>query len=84
MWYDVMRVSSIIVKKGLKLTFEPKNCKRVLAMTSTISRLGYDVKTVDEAKDGLLCSECKLILKEAVQTSDGVRLCQQCYNRIKQ
>ena len=52
-------------------------------MSTRISS-GYDVRTVDEAKDGLLCSECKLILREAVQTPDGVRLCQQCYNGIKQ
>ena len=45
---------------------------------------GFAVDTVDGAKDGLLCSECGLILKGAVQTSDGLRLCQECFAAIKE
>ena len=44
---------------------------------------GYAVETVDQAKTGLLCSECDLILNEAVQTPDGLRLCLQCFENIK-
>lgn len=45
---------------------------------------GFAVDTVDDAKDGVLCSECGLILNEAVQTSDGLRLCQGCFGAIKE
>ena len=45
---------------------------------------GYDVDTVDPAKEGLLCSECRLVLKQAVQTPEGNRLCQGCFNSISQ
>jgi hypothetical protein len=45
---------------------------------------GHAVDTVDSAKEGLMCSECKLILDEAVQTSDGLRLCQKCFDFIKE
>ena len=44
---------------------------------------GYEVETVEAAKEGVLCSECSLVLRDAVQTPDGVRLCQECYNGIK-
>ena len=44
---------------------------------------GYSLETVDkDVKNGLLCSECTFILKDAVQTSDGIRLCQVCFDVI--
>jgi len=45
---------------------------------------GYQVDTVDEAKAGLICSECGFILREAVQTFDGLRLCMGCFEAIKE
>lgn len=45
---------------------------------------GFAVETLDGAKEGVLCSECGLILNEAVQTPDGLRLCLQCYNDVKE
>ena len=53
-------------------------------MSARISSRGYEVQTVEVAKGGLLCSECGLILREAVQTPEGLRLCQQCYNQIQE
>lgn len=44
---------------------------------------GYAVDTADPAKAGLYCGECQLILREAVQTWDGQRLCKDCYDTIK-
>jgi hypothetical protein len=49
-----------------------------------MAAFGYAVDTVDGTKEGLLCSECTLILNEAVQTSDGLRLCQKCFNYVKE
>ena len=44
---------------------------------------GYAVEALDsEVKGGLVCSECSFVLKEAVQTSDGIRLCQVCFDSI--
>ena len=48
-----------------------------------VEMAGYRVETLDEAKAGLLCSECGLVLNDAVQTPDGVRLCQSCFDDIK-
>ena len=45
---------------------------------------GHAVESVDGTKEGVLCSECNLVLNEAVQTSDGLRLCQKCFNFIKE
>ena len=45
---------------------------------------GYDVidLLVEPLKDGLRCVECRLILKDAVQTPDGIRVCEACYKEI--
>ena len=44
---------------------------------------GYSVETVEQdVKNGLLCSECSLILRDAVQTSESIRLCQVCFDVI--
>ena len=45
---------------------------------------GYDVVDllVEQPKGGLQCVECNLILKDAVQTPDGVRMCEACYKEI--
>lgn len=43
---------------------------------------GYDVIAAEGTKAGLVCPECNLVLKAAVQTPDGVRLCESCYQGI--
>ena len=43
---------------------------------------GYDVIPSSPTKQGLQCPECEYILKEAVQTGDGIRLCEPCFKRI--
>ena len=44
---------------------------------------GYSLELVNpDQKGGVLCAECKNILKEAVQTEEGVRLCLGCYEDI--
>ena len=48
-----------------------------------VSVAGYSFELVEpDHKSGLLCAECGLILKEAVQTEEGVRLCHGCYEEI--
>ena len=44
---------------------------------------GHDVIAAQGTKAGLLCPECKFVLKEAVQTPEGIRLCQSCYKQIE-
>ena len=44
---------------------------------------GYNVIAAHGTKSGLVCPECSLILKEAVQTPDGERLCESCYKAIE-
>ena len=44
---------------------------------------GYDVIAAHGTKSGLLCAECSLVLKEAVQTREGIRLCESCYKAIE-
>ena len=34
-------------------------------------------------KPGLCCCECGLLLREAVQTEEGERLCRSCYEKIQ-
>ena len=34
-------------------------------------------------ESNLLCSECSFLLKDAVQTCDGIRMCQHCFDEIK-
>ena len=43
---------------------------------------GYKVVTSEGLKTGLVCPECDLVLKEAVQTPEGFRLCESCYTDI--
>ena len=43
---------------------------------------GFAVLTTQLAKSGLICPECSLLVKEAVQTPDGVRLCKSCYDEL--
>ncbi len=43
---------------------------------------GYDLRPVGDVKPSLLCVECKLILKEAVQTCEGDCLCTDCFDAI--
>ena len=44
---------------------------------------GYEVTPVEPLKAGLVCGECQLLLREAVQTEEGDRLCRTCYEEIK-
>ncbi len=43
---------------------------------------GYDLRPVGDVKPSLLCNECNLILKDAVQTYEGYRLCKECFDAI--
>lgn len=42
---------------------------------------GYGAAAVDR-RGGLVCPHCKLLLRSAVQTDDGIRLCESCFNEI--
>ena len=44
---------------------------------------GHDVIAAQGTKSGLVCPECRLVLKEAVQTPEGVRLCESCFRAIE-
>ena len=54
------------------------HCRQVPSMA------GYKVTPVEPLKSGLLCLECKLVLRDPVQTDEGDRLCRKCYEEIKQ
>ena len=41
-----------------------------------------DVRTVELARKELYCSHCRRILKDAVQTENGTRLCEKCFQEI--
>jgi len=43
---------------------------------------GYDIRTVEPLSATLICPECSLVLRDAVQTGDGVRLCESCFKQI--
>ena len=46
---------------------------------------GYDVKVVKPLKvwnASLICPECKLFLRDAVQTDSGILLCESCLKQI--
>ena len=43
---------------------------------------GYKVIAAEALKSGLVCPECDLVLKDAVQTSEGSRLCDSCFHSI--
>lgn len=43
---------------------------------------GHDVIAAEGTKAGLICPECNLVLKAAVQTPEGFRLCQSCFDEI--
>ena len=45
---------------------------------------GYDARTVELQKAALICPECDLLLRDAVQTDDGIRLCESCFKQILQ
>ena len=55
----------------------------VVVPTSAIMP-GYDTRTVEPLKAALICPECSLMLRDAVQTGDGIRLCEGCFNQIYQ
>lgn len=46
---------------------------------------GYDLKVDgDYARlDSLQCTYCKLILRDAIQTSEGQRFCKTCWEQIE-
>ena len=49
------------------------------------NRKGYDVLNflVEPVKEGFVCVECELILRDAVQTKDGSRVCYPCFKEIE-
>lgn len=45
---------------------------------------GYDIIAANETqKSKLICPECRLVLKEPVQTEEGIRLCDSCFKDIE-
>ena len=45
---------------------------------------GYEVKAKEgEPREGLTCVHCKLILRDAMQTEDGLRVCRSCLQEVK-
>ena len=76
MWFCVAPTILLLKHAGFELKFS------FFVQSMEIAH-GFAVDTVDAAKDGLVCSECGLILNEAVQTPDGLRLCFQCFEAIK-
>lgn len=47
---------------------------------------GYDTRTVGMGpmKVALICPECSLLLRDAVQMGDGLHLCESCYTQLYQ
>ena len=45
---------------------------------------GYNAKTVELLKGALVCPECDMLLRDAVQTGDGVRLYKTCFEQMQQ
>ena len=45
---------------------------------------GYKIIAAGGLKTGLVCPECDLVLKEAVQTPEGERLCESCFQDISE
>ena len=43
---------------------------------------GHDVMTAEAVKSGIVCPHCELVLRDAVQTPEGDRLCEMCYKEI--
>ena len=44
---------------------------------------GYNVTPLEPPEPGLLCLECRLFLRDPIQTDGGDRLCRSCYDMIK-
>ena len=44
---------------------------------------GYVVTPTEEVKEGLYCSHCRLLLRDAVQNEEGYRLCHGCCDEIR-
>ena len=44
---------------------------------------GYEYTTVEAPKENLICPHCRRILRDAVQTECGDRLCENCCEEIK-
>ena len=45
---------------------------------------GHEAKTVEPLKAALVCPECNLLLRDAVQTGDGIRLCETCFGQFQE
>ena len=45
---------------------------------------GYDVTVENQDTSGMVCPHCELVLRDAVQTPEGDRLCETCYKEICQ
>ena len=73
--------ASTIVPVGPPI-FNSKKLDPLIATSQRNQKQGYNVVLSSNAKQGLQCPECDFILKEAVQTGDGIRLCEPCYEHI--
>ncbi len=52
-------------------------------MSDVCHEQGYDALLLDIAKSRLMCSECDLVLRDAVLTIEGNRLCLPCFKKIE-
>ncbi len=68
--------------KTIKLAL-PQSQGNTLAEEAILedNQKGYDVILV-ERQEGLQCKECDLVLRDAVQTCEGIRMCRPCYDNI--
>jgi hypothetical protein len=44
---------------------------------------GYDVTTVEPAKESFYCPHCRGLLRQPIQNQEGYRLCQECCDLIR-
>ena len=61
---------------------ESARCKTPNLIFGRFIMPGYKAVVPSGSKGRLLCPECKLVLRDPVQTVEGVRLCKTCYDSI--
>lgn len=76
-------VTAAAVLSG-RLKVSPSFTAAKVAKTTTKKMPGYGAKTVEPMKAALICPECNLLLRDAVQTGDGIRLCETCFKQFQE
>ena len=70
------------ISAGASQKFRTVGKKRLVVPNLNCIMPGYKVIAAGGLKTGLVCPECDLVLKEAVQTPEGERLCESCFQDI--